>query len=85
MPYDTLPNVVEEADEDEADHCTCDLGLTEDETTTDAELPPAVGGVQALEDDARDDEDEHIDCCEIGCLDGEATADEELPVTVGGM
>ena len=85
MPYDTLPNIIEEADEDEADHCTCDLGLTEDETTTDAELPPAVGGVQASDDDADDDEDEHVDGCGIGFLDAEPTTDEELPVTVGGM
>jgi hypothetical protein len=85
MPYETLPNVVEKADEDEADHYACGLGLTENETTTDAELPPAVGGVQAIEDDAGEDEDEQIDCCEIGCLDDDPTTDEELPMTVGGM
>jgi hypothetical protein len=69
--------------DDDADHCTCSLELREDELTTDADLPPAAGGV-AEADDAQGDEDDG-DGCGIGFGAGELTMDADLPVTTGGM
>jgi hypothetical protein len=70
-------------DEEEADHCACDIELVEGEATSDAELPPAVGGIEAAQEEL-DDED-HIDGCELDFNESDPTTDEELPVTVGGV
>lgn len=79
MPNGNAPNV---PDEDEADHCACGIELVAEEATSDAELPPAVGGIEAADEEP--DDEEHIDGCDVDFNATEPTKDEELPVTVGG-
>jgi hypothetical protein len=69
-------------DDEEADHCACDIELADDEATLDAELPPAVGGIETA--NVEPDDDENVDGCDVDFNEAEPTADEELPVTVGG-
>jgi hypothetical protein len=84
MPFDNVPNVLE--DETDADHCCCGIELLEEEATLDIELPPATGGVEAVHAEPHDDEDhEEMTCCDIDFSAEDLTTDEELPVSVGGM
>jgi len=66
--------------DDDVDGCLCDLEITATELTSDADLPPASGGMRLAETPPGNDDE---DAC--GCAITEATADEDLPVAVGGV
>jgi hypothetical protein len=83
MPADGDPTPVPGDDED-ADDCICGMEHLEDEVTSDAELPPASGGIETVEEAQPDNEDD-VDGCELDFTTAEQTGDEELPATVGGM
>jgi hypothetical protein len=70
-------------DEEQVDSCTCDIEFDESDVFSDAELPPAAGGVQAA-GEAPGDED-GIDGCDVDCNGPDVTTDDELPITVGGV
>ena len=61
----------------------CDLDF-EVEPTSDADLPPASGGVQQAAKSARKPHD-HTDGCDLDFDDDAVTKDEELPAATGGI
>lgn len=66
--------------DEEEDVCPCGLGPAVSAGISDAELPPAVGGVEpSLPQPPGDDDGDGED--EIGA----ATSDEDLPPAVGGV
>lgn len=71
-------------DDEDADNCLCGMEHLEDETTSDAELPPATGGIETAREEQLDGEDD-ADGCELDFTAAEQTGDEELPVAVGGV
>jgi hypothetical protein len=83
MPADGEAPPVPDDDED-ADDCICGMEHLEDETTSDAELPQATGGIETAEEERLGDEDD-VDGCELDFTAVEQTGDEELPVAVGGV
>jgi hypothetical protein len=70
-------------DDEDADDCICGMELHEDEATSDAELPPASGGVETAQEEAQDGEDD-VDGCSLDFTAAEQTDDKELPAAVGG-
>jgi hypothetical protein len=60
----------------------CGIGSYEGEWTSDAELPPAVGGIAAFQDEP--DGPEELDRCDGELSPDELTAASELPVATGG-
>ena len=66
----------------DVDGCVCDIELTAAEITSDADLPPAAGGVQTLAGEGADDE---ADGCDLDFSEAEPTSDEDLPVATGGV
>jgi hypothetical protein len=62
----------------------CDLDF-QDDPTSDADLPPASGGVQQAATGTQGADHEHADGCELDFDDGAPTKDEELPGAAGGV
>lgn len=75
-------------DENDADCCLCGIEHIEDEFTSDAELPPSIGGIRidlAADLEHQDGDEADIDGCDLDFkLDAE-TSDAELPAAVGGV
>ena len=68
--------------EDAVDGCICGLEFSQSDVISDADLPPAAGGMQtALE---KPDNEEDIDGCDVDFNVNDATQDVELPVAAGG-
>jgi len=67
---------------DDADGCDLDF---QSDPTSDADLPPASGGVQQAAAGTQGADHDHADGCKLDFDDGEPTKDEELPVAVGGV
>ena len=68
---------------EDADGCDLDF---QDDPTSDADLPPASGGVQQVATGGTQGADhDHADGCELDFDDAAPTKDEELPVAVGGV
>ncbi|CCD93624.1 hypothetical protein BRAO375_2730022 [Bradyrhizobium sp. ORS 375] len=75
-------------DENDADSCLCGVEHIEDEFTSDAELPPAIGGVRievAADIDPDDGDEDHVDGCDLDFQLDDLTSDSELPAAVGGV
>ena len=70
-------------DGEDEDACICGMEHIADETTSDEELPPASGGIEAAKEEHQDNEDD-LDGCELDFTATEQTNDEELPMAVGG-
>jgi hypothetical protein len=70
-------------DDQDADDCICGMEHLEDEATSDEELPPASGGIEAAENGPQDNEDD-VDGCELDFTAAEQTDDQELPAAIGG-
>ena len=84
MEHATLPH--DHDGDDEADNCLCGIELDENEITSDAELPAAIGGMEAADDRPDGHEDsEDIDGCDAVIADTDVTTDAELPVATGGV
>jgi hypothetical protein len=81
MPADDVALV---PDDDDEDDCLCGLDHLENDTTTDAELPPASGGVESAAANEAENEDD-VDGCEVDFTTGALTSDKELPAATGGM
>ena len=62
----------------------CDVDFTTD-VTSDAELPPAAGGVQKTPERAGSATPADADGCDLDFAGGTLTDDAELPVTTGGV
>jgi hypothetical protein len=71
------------ADEDHLDGCLCDLKIADNDLTSDADLPPATGGVAASA--AQHDEQPDLEGCGIAATADELTPDDALPAAVGGV
>ena len=76
-----IPHVHE--DEDQIDSCTCGIEFDESDAFSDAELPPAAGGVQAAGEEPGDEDG--IDGCDVDFNGPDVTPDDELPIAVGGV
>lgn len=70
-------------DEDRLDGCLCDVEFNETDATSDRDLPPAAGGVQAAVDKHGDEDG--VDGCAVGFNGSDATTDRELPIAAGGV
>ncbi len=67
-------------DLDHIDGCLCDIHADQVVFTSDAELPPAHGGVELLVADAAE-----RDGCNLDFRTGYVTADADLPIAIGGV
>ncbi|NPU12384.1 hypothetical protein HL666_16560 [Bradyrhizobium sp. 83002] len=75
-------------DESDADSCLCGIEHIEDEFTSDAELPPAIGGIRievAADVDHHDDDEDDVDGCDLDFGLDDVTSDAELPAAIGGV
>jgi len=68
--------------EDAVDGCICGVEFNQNDVMSDADLPPAAGGMQpALE---QHDNEEDLDGCDVDFNINDVTQDVELPVAAGG-
>ncbi|MVA00018.1 hypothetical protein GOZ96_26110 [Agrobacterium vitis] len=87
MPMTSEPSA-DSHDENDADCCLCGIEHIEDEFTSDAELPPSIGGIMfdaAADLDDQDGDEADIDGCDLDFKLDDQTSDAELPAAVGGV